>query len=348
MGFFNWFFGDPGEYYPNPDDLNLWCPASSGNSIEEFVEVKQTVKTKKSSAPTIFRPKTFSEYIGQDSAKTILDNFIKGTCQRNKVFPHTLIHGNAGCGKTTLVKIIANQLQKTCTEAITSDIIDFSVLKQQIDGVDGGILFLDEIHSIERSFAEKLYSIMEDFTYNGKDISQFTLIGATTELGEILKTRRPFYDRFKIIIGLEDYTVQNLTDIIKQYKSKIFLQDSLSEKTYYIIAENSRLTPRTAIRLLEASIYFNGDIQKVLSSFNIIKEGYTNTDLTILKYLRDSNTVVGVQSISSYLGTSEANYIFSIEPYLLKTGMIVRTPRGRKITETGITLIRQLGELNGR
>ena len=286
----------------------------------------------------IFRPLSFNEYIGQDSAKSILKKFISGTRERKITFPHTLIHGNAGCGKTTLVKIVAQQLNKPVVETITSDIPDFEQFKKYIKETKGGILFLDEIHSIERNTAEKLYSIMEDFTYNGKSIMPFTLIGATTELGEIIKTRKPFYDRFKIIIGLDDYSVDDLIKIIKQYNYSMFENDKIHDKIHRKIAKNSRNTPRTALRLLETTIYFNGDIDEVLKSFNIIKNGFTVTDLQLLNYIKQSPTAVGLQGIASYLGTSEANYIFSIEPYLLKSGLIVRTPRGRQITEAGKNL----------
>jgi Holliday junction DNA helicase RuvB len=291
---------------------------------------------------SVFRPTTFKQYIGQASAKKILQNFIVGTRQRKLVFPHTLIHGSAGCGKTTLVKIVSNQLKVPIVETITSDISDFSQLKDYLHKAQGGILFLDEIHSLDRNNAEKMYSIMEDFSYNGLSIAPFTLMGATTELGEIIKNRKPFYDRFKIIVGLEDYTLPDLTKITEQYKRNVFSDEIFNHKNYHIIAKNSRDTPRTAIRLLEATIYFNGNVEEVLNSFGIILDGYTNTDLRLLDYMNNSSTAVGLQGIASYLSTSEANYIFSIEPYLLKNGIIVRTPRGRLLTEKGRQLLTTL------
>lgn len=315
------------------DNGILWV---SNEDLDKPVLKTQTTK------PNIFRPTSFKNYIGQKNAKNILNKFISGVSERNLIFPHTLIHGNAGCGKTTLVKIIANQLQVPIVETITSDIEDFEQLKSNINKTKGGILFLDEIHGIDRNNAEKLYTIMEDFSYGGIPVEQFTLIGATTELGEILKNRRPFYDRFKIIIGLEDYSTKDLTDIIIQYQKNIFPKDRLDNIIYPLIAMNSRNTPRTAIRLLEATIFFNGKIKDVLNSFDIIKNGYTKLDKKLLIYMKQNKTTIGVQSISSYLGTSEANYVFSIEPYLLQTGMIVRTPRGRLITELGKTLIKEL------
>ncbi len=322
-----------GEFvYMKPEDI------ITGPYIEEKVEAVVQDNT----PPNIFRPMGFNEYIGQESAKKILSKFISGTRKREVIFPHTLVHGSAGCGKTTLVKIIAHELKVNCIETITSDITDFDSLKDKIFEAQNGILFLDEIHGLDRNNAEKLYTIMEDFTYNGQTVPRFTLVGATTELGEIIQTRRPFYDRFKIIIALEDYTSVELAKIISQYQRKLFPKDIFDEKIYHLIAQNSRATPRTAIRLLEATIYFDGKINEVLESFQILKDGYTSTDLTLLKYMKSSNGAVGMQSIASYLGTSVANYNFSIEPYLLSTGMIVRTPRGRKLTDKANELIKEL------
>lgn len=307
--------------------------------VDKTFPTQPLAKTTSTKSKTIFRPTEFNQYIGQEHAKTLLKNYIKGTGKREVIFPHTLIHGSAGYGKTTLAKILAHQLKVTLVETITSDITDFSCLQSLIESCNGGILFLDEIHSIDRNNAEKLYSIMEDFSYSGQEINPFTLIGATTELGEILRNRRPFYDRFKIILGLAEYNTEELTAIIKQYNQKMFEKEKLDNGVLRKIAGNSRSTPRTAIRLLEATIYFDGDIDKVLKCFNIIQSGYTKTDLQLLKYMNQNPNGIGLQGIATYLDTSKDNYLYETEPYLLKNGLIIRTPRGRKISEKGINTI---------
>jgi len=289
-----------------------------------------------------FRPKTFKEYIGQEKIKQILMKYIKGTKKRNLPFPHTLISGKAGMGKTTLAQVIANELNKILVEAITSEIIEIEKLKELIIRCDGNILFLDEIHALPRNIGESMYPIMEDFKYEGFRVKPFTLIGATTELGEILRNRKPLYDRFKIILELEDYTEEEIVKILNQYKEKIFKVEKLCQEVYEIIAKNSRVTPRHAIRLLEATIYFEGNVKEVLRNFNIIKDGYTKKDLEILKYIASNEKGVGLQGIAMFLDTSTINYLYEIEPFLLKNGLIVRTPRGRKITLKGLKKIMEL------
>lgn len=292
--------------------------------------------------PKPFRPKTFNQYIGQEKAKEILNSYILGVAARNKVFPHILIHAKAGMGKTTLAKIIAGEIGKNFVEIIASEIETNLDIKLKIIASDGGVVFIDEIHGLERGVCESLYSLMEDFSDNGEQVQEFTLVGATTEIGEIMETRRPFLDRFKIIIELEDYTEKEISVIAEQYIDCSFDNDELSNNVYEIIGKNSRRTPRTAIRLAEASVYLNNDIMRVLKNFNIIENGYTHKDLYTLEYISKNEKGVGLNGIIAYLGTSKANYQQEIEPWLLSNGLILRTPRGRKITEEGKQIIKKL------
>jgi len=294
--------------------------------------------------PVIYRPKSFKEYIGQERSKKILSRYIEAVLKRDIVFPHTLIYGHAGYGKTTLARIIAKTLGVDIIEMITSDVTGISRIIEEIQSHYEVIIFLDELQSIGRDTAEKMYTMMEDGIYGSQDLMPFTLMGATTELGEILKNRRPFYDRFKIIIELENYKKNELIQIAEQYKEHTFPEDEISQALYKIMAENCRGTPRFLLRLLDATVYFNGEIYEVLDSFGIIKDGYTYKDLKVLKYISGARTV-GLQGIASYLDTSTENYLFQIEPYLLQNGLITRTMRGRKITNEGLKMIEELEKL---
>lgn len=299
---------------------------------EEIIEKKIILPIKK-----IYRPETFEDYIGQNKAKDILKSYIIGTRKRSCVFPHTLIHGSAGYGKTTLARLIAIYLGvKYCTLIASSTAID--EIKEMINLVEGGIVFVDEIHGLKRDDVEKLYSILEDFT----GVIPFTMIGATTELGEIIKDKKPFFDRFKILIELERYTLEDLIRMASLYKNRLFDNENIKNGHYISLAKNCRGTPRTLIRLLEALVYLDGDIKRVLNNFSIIKDGFTLADLKILEYIKLNQKGVGLSSLANYLDTSQENYVYYIEPYLLQTGVLLRTGRGRVITEKGIQLLEEL------
>lgn len=334
MGLFKWL-GEP--------LVDLTYNLTAHKNIEvEIEDVGYNVTEYDGSKPTLYRPQVFSEYIGQEKAKSILKAYIEASKTRNRVLPHVLIHGKAGCGKTTLAKIIANEMGVTYKEVVNSTITQNYQLIQLIEEVNGGILFIDELHSMERNMAETIYSAMEDYKYNGVAIKPFTLIGATTEYGELIEKERPFVDRFEVILELQDYTIDELALLIRQYRNMSFPKDQFDVNHYKIIAENARLTPRIAIRLTKATIYLHGDLEKVLYNHSIIAEGYTEKDLIVLKFLNNEPKGSGLSGIAQKLDTSASNYMQQIEPYLVRNNLISRTPRGRKLTQKGLNKIKEL------
>lgn len=272
---------------------------------------------------------TFDDYIGQSKAKDILKAYLDSGV---KVLPHILISGNAGHGKTTLSRIIASTKGVKFIEIMAQSITSKEHLVQLVKASAGGILFIDEIHGLSRDTVEVIYSMMEDFKCDGERISHFTLIGATTEYGELLKDRRPFVDRFKINLELAPYSINEIARLTENRALKGHLKANKSD--FNAIASNSKLVPRTAIRLLEATHTFGGNVNKAIYSYNIVKDGLTEKDIKVLKYLA-TNRKAGINSISAYLNTPIQSYRYEIEPYLLQIGYILVVPGGRQITQLG-------------
>jgi len=308
--------------------------------------VEETQVEQKETESPLYRPITFNDYIGQEKSKEILKAFITGTKKYKTPFPHTIIYGNAGCGKTTLARIIANEVGVKMIELLAQD-INVEEFLSSISEVNGGIIFLDEVHRMKRDTVEQLYSLMEDFMWNGSPIIPFTLIGATTEIGEIIKTRKPFYDRHKIIIELEDYTEEDMYKIIDKYIDRTYPDELKVEARLYCIAENSRFTPRKAIRLADYLYYSDGTMANVLKNNNIIEKGYTTKDLKVLDYLNKIGKPIGIDCLALYLDIPTVTFNYEVEPYLIKTGCISRTARGRIITSVGINVLKSLKKAKG-
>ncbi len=314
---------------------------------DDVIIIDKKKEENKGYMPSYFKPENFKQYIGQQRVKKIILNYLLGCKKRKRIFPHTLLFAKPGMGKTTLARIIAKTLKVNFIEIIGSKVgEDFEDFKKKIKQVDGGVLFIDEIHALERSIAEKIYPLMEDFILEGKSIKPFTLIGATTELGEIIRDRKPFYDRFKLILQLEDYEEKDIIKIIKQYKKYLFKEEETENWFFKSIAENSRLTPRIAIRYLESGIYFGGNkdknkLKEMFNSFGVIYKGITETDIKVLNYLNKSKAV-GIQGLTAFLDVDKFNYLHFIEPYLLKQELILRTPRGRIISEKGKEILKKI------
>lgn len=308
--------------------------SSNDNSIIEQSINKEFLK--ESINNVSYHPLSLREFIGQEKVKTILIHYLIGIKNRNTKFPHTLIMGESGYGKTTLAHIISLALNKPFMEIISSSIRNIDDLIPKINKYEGGVVFIDEIHSLSVELAEQLYSMMEYFKYNGVAINHFTLIGATTEPGILIEKMPPFYNRFSLKLELDKYNLNDLIIIAKQYKNKKFSSDKISEKTYELLVKNCRGVPRKLLDMINSYIYFGNNNVEFLNSFDIIKDSYTKKDLKVLTYLINNEKGVGLQGLSSYLGTSVKNYLYEIEPWLLQNGLVVRTAKGRKITNLGM------------
>lgn len=290
-----------------------------------------------------FTPHTWDEYIGQTSAKKIIQSFIKGTKRLNATFPHVIIDGNAGFGKSTLIRLLQQYLHAELIEHIATELSNFDQLKNILHKINSSrehvILFIDEVHGLPSNMVEVFYPILQEGCINGHHIKPFTFACATTEKGKMIKQWKPFISRMDLAITLQDYSLNQMVAIIKQHHAKVFPDIKVSESDYLTLAKNSRLTPREANHLLRSYVYI-GDMDETLKVFGIVdrERGLTKLDFKVLNYL-NRNDKVGLQGLCSYLDTSSENFLYQVEPYLIKLELILRTASGRTISEKGRQLL---------
>ena len=324
---------------------------------------KRIIQTKAASEDVVIekglRPSSLDQYVGQEKAKNNLKIFIEAAKSRNEPLDHVLFYGPPGLGKTTLSTIIANEMgvniKITSGPAIEKPGEMAAILNNLSEN---DILFIDEIHRLNRQVEEVLYPAMEDYSIDimiGKgqgarsirlDLPKFTLVGATTRAGLLTA---PLRDRFGVINKLEFYTIDELKQII--IRSAGLLNVEIDEQGAVEMARRSRGTPRLANRLLKrvrdfAQVKYDGKItyevaNDALNLLEVDKLGLDKGDRSILETIiyKFAGGPVGLDTLAAALGEDAGTLEDVYEPYLIQNGFIQRTPRGRVVTDFAYTHI---------
>ena len=299
------------------------------------------------------RPQRLDDYVGQSKIKDNLKVYIEAAQLRGEPLDHVLFYGPPGLGKTTLAGIIANEMKvnlKVTSGPAIEKPGEMAAILNSLN--EGDVLFIDEIHRLNNQVEELMYPAMEDFVIDiviGKgataksirlDLPRFTLVGATTRAGMLTP---PLRDRFGVVDRLEFYTVDELMDIITRAAS--IFEVEIDREGAMELARRSRGTPRLANRLLKrvrdfAQVKYDGKITKEVAdkSLNLLevdKLGLDNTDREILLTMIDNfkGGPVGIETISTTIGEDQGTIEEVYEPYLVQNGLILRTPRGRVVSD---------------
>ena len=311
-------------------------------------------------------PKKLSEFLGQNDNIKILKTAIFVAKEQNTCIDHTLIYGNSGLGKTTLAKIVSNELNSSFIYVSAPSLSSVLELVSIIANIqENDVLFIDEIHRMSQKLEELLYTVMENykltFIYSSEEnakpleipLPKFTLIAATTM---VYRVSTPLRNRFPIQIKLEDYSLESIEKMTSRMFKKMKL--SISQEATFLLAQSSRKNPRilknNCKRVLDYAIYKKldfidtYDVLEVLKQLKIFSDGLNIIDIELLRvmYHKFNNKPISMDTAALVLGESKHDITTIYEPYLVENGYILRTRKGRILSEKGIEYIKKIDKIS--
>ena len=278
-----------------------------------------------------YRPSSWNEYKGQESAKDKVSSYVAGCKKFNEVYPHTFISAPSGMGKTLFASILASQLEKKIIFTTGGELKSEQIFIDKLVESEGGVIFIDEANRLPKRVGFFILPLIEQFSIQGKAIKKFTIILATTHKGDISKDLDALIQRCDSIT-LEPYKDGELLEIVEQYRKKQYPTIQIPENVMKDMIKSCRNTPRNAKNFVRAYAY-NSDWNKIKKYNNIVKDGLNSTDIKALQYLQTSKGA-GMSAIANHLRVKSQTYLYEIEPYLMVKDF-VKIENKRMITDKG-------------
>ena len=289
-----------------------------------------------------FRPQNFSQFIGQTEAKERAKTIMQKANQ--KIRCHFLVDGIKGHGKTTFVELLAKSLDARLIQRIGKQ-VDEDEIVNIINEINESkekytMVFIDEFDTMDWKIIKLLNPIIEQFKINGKNIKPFIFAGATINKHLLIKNNPDTLDRIPTHIKFARYNAEEIAMIVKQYREQLYSNKNVSNEVIKAISENCKYNPRTSIGLLEEYIVTQ-NIKKVLQVCNIVKNGLTNIDISVLDILNKATRPVGCNALAMKCKLSQEEYLREFEPFLVEYDYVNRIP-SRVITEKGKALLKEI------
>jgi len=330
------------------DNICLSCQGYFDNPKDKPMEIvikNQDINIKNNTINqrTLPKPSNLNEFIGQHENKESIKTSLK-VIQKIKPI-NFFLFGYPGCGKSTLAEIISNELSAHYIYTIPEQLKNFDIIEKILNEIQERqqltVWMIDEIHNIDKKLINILLPILQDNKLGDTKIREFVMIGATTDSYKLYKKSEALVSRFQTKIYLEKYTINDIIHILKQYKSKLNINVNIPDNDYLLLAQNSKGIPREAINLLLKRLVIN-NIPQILKENKIIKNGFNTTDLKILNCLNEINKPIGSNFLSQKANLLEQDYLYIYEPYLVESGFIERTRKGRMITIQGQKFLEEI------